>query len=132
MAKWTNDGENAILDVFLKAAAQPSFYLGLYTNPTSEPAEDVTLTDLTEPSGGAYARIQLQNSDWSLSGSVATHTQKTFSASGAAWGNVYGCFICNVSSGTVGKIFSVEQFSDGPYNVPDGGAIKITAKLTCS
>lgn len=132
MAKWCDDAEQSVLEVYLKGSSRPSFYLGLYTDPTSEPAEDVALSAFTEPAGGGYARIQLQDADWTVVDDVATHTQKTFSASGAAWGNVYGYFICSVASGTSGLVFVVEQFSDGPYNVPDGGAVKITAKVTAS
>lgn len=50
--------------------------------------------------------------------------------SGAAWGNVYGWFLCTVGSGTAGKLLASELFSDGPYNVPDGGTVKVTAKIT--
>jgi hypothetical protein len=135
MACWCDEGENNVLDCYLKGTARPAFYLGLYINPTSEPAEDATLASLTEPSGNGYGRIQLQDADWTLSGTnptLATHVQKTFSCSGGAWGNVYGYFICTAGSGTAGKLLAVEQFSDGPYNVPDGGAVKITPKITCA
>lgn len=132
MPKWTDDGENTVLDCFLKGAQRPSFYLGLYTAPTTEPPEDIALSGITEPSAGGYGRIQLQDADWTISGDLATHVQKTFSCSGSAWGNVYGWFICDVASGTTGKVFAVGQFTDGPYNVPDGGAVKITAKITAS
>jgi len=132
MPKWCNDGENEVLNVFFKGTTRPSFYLGLYTAPTSEPAEDITLSGLTEPSGNNYARIQLQDDDWTVSGDLATHVQKTFSCSGGAWGNVYGWFICDVASGTSGKVFAVGHFADGPYNVPDGGAVKVTVKVTAS
>ena len=135
MAKWCDEGENWILDVALKKnTAQPTnVYLGLYSDPTTEPGETATLATVTEPSSGGYARIAVAcGGDWTLSGSEITAAQKTFTASGAAWGNVYGYFLCTVSSGTSGKMLAVEQFSDGPYNVIDGGAIKITAKLTCS
>jgi hypothetical protein len=132
MAKWCNDGENEVLNVFLKGTARPSFYLGLYTAPSSEPAEDITLSGLTEPSGNGYARIQLLDADWTISADLATHTQKTFSCSGGAWGNVYGWFLCNAPSGTSGKVYAVGQFGDGPYNVPDGGAVKVTVKITAA
>lgn len=133
MAKLCDEGEAEIGDISLKQASQyANLYLGLYTSPTSEPAEDATLTSLTEPSTGGYARIALASGDWTKAGSVFTQVQKTFTASGAAWGNVYGYFICNVASGTAGKLWAVEQFSDGPYNVPDGGAVKVTAKMTFS
>lgn len=133
MAKWCDEGENWLLDVALKKTiSQPTnLYLGLYTN-TSEPAENATLAGITEPSGGNYARIAIAcGGDWTLSADQITAAQKTFAASGAAWGNVYGYFLATSSDGT-GKLLAVEQFSDGPYNVVDGGSVKVTAKLTCS
>jgi hypothetical protein len=132
MAKWTDAGENKILDVFFAAATRPDFFLGLYTAPTSEPAEDIALSGLTEPSGNGYGRIELLDGGWSIPASLATHEQKTFSCSGGAWGNVYGWFIASVATGTAGVVFAVGQFADGPYNVPDGGAVKVTAKITAS
>ena len=131
MAKFCDEGEADIGDIGLKGspAAYDNLYLGLYTN-TTEPAEDASLTALTEPSGNGYARIAMAKGDWTKSGSMFTMLQKTFNCSGTPWGNVYGYFICTVSSGTAGKLWAVEQFSDGPYNVPDGGAVKVTAKLT--
>lgn len=133
MAKLCDEGEAEIGDLALKKATQyDNLYLGIYTAPTTEPVEDATLTSLTEPSGGGYARIALAYGDWTKVGSVFTQLQKTFTASGAAWGNCYGYFICTVATGTAGKLWAVEQFSDGPYNVPDGGAVKVTPKMTFS
>jgi hypothetical protein len=133
MAKLVDEGEGDIGNIYLKNTTQnANLYLGLYTAPTSEPAEDAVLTGLTEPTGGTYARIALAPADWTKAGSVFTQVQKTFSATGAAWGNCYGYFICTVATGTAGLLIAVEQFSDGPYNVPDGGAVKVTAKMTVS
>lgn len=133
MAKFCDEGENWLLDVALKKGTSPptNLYLGLYTN-TTEPAEDATLASLTEPSGNGYARQAIAcGGDWTLSGSQVTAAQKTFAASGGAWGNVYGYFIATTIDGA-GKLLAVEQFSDGPYNVVDGGSVKVTAKFTAS
>ena len=131
-AKFCDEGEAELGDIALKGspAAYDNLYLGLFTN-SAEPAEDADLTDLTEPNGSyGYARIALAKADWTKSGSQFTQVQKTFNCSTSAWGNVYGYFICTVGSGTAGKLWAVELFSDGPYNVPDGGAVKVTSKLT--
>jgi hypothetical protein len=133
MPKWVDEGENWLLDVaFKKNTAPPTnLYLGLYTN-TTEPAENATLSSLTEPSGGGYSRIAIAcGDDWTLAADQITAAQKVFYASGAAWGNVYGYFIAT-SSDNSGKLLAVEHFSDGPYNVVDGGSVKVTAKLVCS
>jgi len=130
MAKWVDEGENWVLDVCFKkgVAAPTNLYLGLYTN-SSEPAETANLASLTEPSGGGYTRQAIAcGADWTLSNDQVTSVQKTFAASGAAWGNVYGYFIATTIDGT-GKLLAVENFSDGPYNVVDGGSVKVTPKL---
>ncbi len=133
MAKWCNEGETNVGDIYLRNQAQnPNLYLGLYTNIT-EPAETDTLAQITEPVGSGYARIALAPADWTESpqGTFA-NLQKTFTASGGNWGNVYGYFICTVLSGTAGKLIAVEQFIDGPYNVTDGSSVKVTPKVVIS
>ncbi|MDI6752778.1 MAG: hypothetical protein QME78_00100 [Thermodesulfobacteriota bacterium] len=129
--KWCDEGENNILDCYLKGTARPSFYLFLYTNAT-EPAEAALMTGITEPSGNGYARIGLADADWTLAADAATQLQKTFTAAGGVWGNVYGYGITTALTGTAGKLICAEQFSDGPYNVQDGGSVKVTAKITAA
>jgi hypothetical protein len=137
MPKMCNQGINEVLNYWwaglLGASAvspRPSIYIGLYTAPTSEPAATATLSSLTEPSGYGYARIQLNDGDWTVASQIATNLQKTFTASGGNWGNVYGYFICDCASGTSGNLIAVENFSDGPYNVVNGGSVKVTPKFT--
>jgi len=133
MAKWCDEGETSAGNVYLKATAQPDFYLGLYEN-TTEPAETDTLTAITEQSALGYARIQLLDADWTEQATkgVFKNLQKTFTASGGSWGNQYGYFICTVASGTAGLLIAVEQFSDGPYMVNDGWSVKVTPQVTIS
>jgi hypothetical protein len=131
MSKWVNEGETAVGNVFLKNAAQIDKYLGLYTNAV-EPAETITLATITELAvANGYARIQLGNADWTESPQgVFTNLQKTFTAAGGDWGDVYGYFICDCASGVAGDILAVETFSDGPYPISDGSSIKVTPVIT--
>lgn len=133
MPKLTDEGEAFFADAALKTAAAANLYLGLFTNAV-EPGEDITLATITElPVANGYARIALPKGDWTISGTaptLATMIQKTFTCTPAAWGNVYGYFICDVASGTVGNLIAVESFSDGPYDVPIDGVVKITPKLS--
>lgn len=131
MSKFCDEGEHRVADIlFGSTAVDATLYIGLYTAPTTEPAETAVLSDLTEPSGGAYARIALTRGSWTVTASAAAYAQQTFSASGGAWGSVYGYFITTVSSGTSGKLLAVEQFSDGPYSIGDGDNIKISPSVT--
>jgi hypothetical protein len=129
--KWMDEGETILGDTYLKGGTPPTLYLGLYTN-TSEPAEDDTLSDITEPSGAnGYARIALGSSDWTEypASGWFRNLQKTFSCSTASWGNVYGYFICTCASGTGGKLVTAEQFTDGPYYITVGDSVKVTVNL---
>lgn len=130
MAKWCDEGETNVGNIYLKNQAQnTNLYLGLYTN-TTEPAETATLASLTEPVGNGYARIALTPADWTESPQATfANLQKTFTASGGDWGNVYGWFLATSSDGT-GKLVMVEHFSDGPYNTPNGSIVKVTPKIT--
>ncbi len=130
--KLVNEGEIDIISWYLKnsqiSRGADSLYLGLYLD-TTEPEEDITLATITELALTGYARIQLNDADWSGAADVATNLAKIFTA-GEDWGNVYGYFICNVSTGTAGEIIFVEHFSTGPFNVADTKTIEITPTIT--
>ena len=132
MSKWTDAGENRVADIlFDDQAVDATLYLLLYTDPTSEPGETAVDTDLTEPSGGAYARLALSRGTWVVTASAAAYAQQAFTASGGAWGNVYGYFISTGSTGTSGGILlAVENFSDGPYSIGNGDSVAITPTIT--
>jgi len=125
-----NDGENVIANTLFEATALQNLYVGLFSNNFTL-AEDTSLSDLTElAEANGYAPILItRGTDWSVTGSVATGAQKTFTASGAAWGNVYGYFIMDAAKTT---LLFAETFSDGPYNVTDGDSVKVTPVVTLS
>ena len=133
MAKLCDLGETFLADAALKTAAAAILYLGLFTDAT-EPGEDAILASITElPVANGYARIALAKADWTISGTaptIAAQPQKTFTSTPGAWGMVYGYFICDAASGTAGNLIAVETFSDGPYNVPVDGVIKLSPKLS--
>lgn len=129
-AYFCDEGEHDILDVYFGSGAHTgTFYVGLFKN-ASGLGESSVLTDLVEPSGGGYARQSVPNADWTITGPEAEATQETFSAS-SDWGNIYGYFVATTSDNG-GKLLALEEFSDGPYNVLNGGSVKVTAKITAS
>jgi len=108
-----DEGEESMLDVYLRGAAAPTnFYLGL-ANDT--PNDQTTLATLQgEPSGNGYARQQIErsgtgwpvfekdeNNDWR-----ATSKLVTFTASGGSIGPVNLMFLTDVASGTSGKFLA--------------------------
>jgi len=132
MAKWCNQGENDVLEVYLgQTAKRDPLYIGLYDD-SSEPAEDATLASISEIDGSGYARIQLDSTGWTIVADLATYSQVTFQAD-ASWGNVYGYFITTTLDGTSGLLLGVETFSDGPYDVDVADEmVKITPKIRAS
>jgi hypothetical protein len=126
--KWMDEGENDILNVYLGTRAKNSYlYLRLYTAPTSEPAENISLSNLTEVSGSGYTPIQLSPSSWVISGDLATYPQQTVEAQSpnSNWGNVYGYYIAT-SSDNSGKLVAINHFAS-PYNIQNpGDQIRIT------
>jgi len=132
MAKWCDEGETSVGDVYLKASAGVAKWLGLFENAV-EPAEDAVMTDITEQAVGlGYGRIQLLDAEWTEQATKGEfkNLEKTFTANGGAWGDQYGYFITTAETGTAGKLLAVELFSDGPYAVNDGWSVKITPTIT--
>ena len=133
MAKWCDEGETLVGQIFLEKAAVTDLWVGLYKD-GSEPAEGANLAGITECTvENGYARIQLGAGDWTEGDpGVWTNLQKSFEASGGDWGDVTGYFITDCASGTGGNLIAVEDFSDGPYAVNDGWIVKVTPKVTIS
>ena len=132
MAKLVNEGENRISNVlFASQSVDAVYYMGLYTDGT-EPSETATLSDLSEvASGNGYARNTLTRGSFSVTDSVATYAEQTYTASGGDWGNVTGYFIGN-SADDSGQLLWVESFSGGAYNITDGSSLKINPSITVS
>jgi hypothetical protein len=137
MAKWVDAGEQQTLEVlFRSTAVWATLYMGIYTD-SSEPEEDAGLPTQSNPITElavqyGYARISLtRGANWTRTGDYVTYAQQTFAASGGSWANCYGYFIATSSDNT-GYLLCVEDFPSPPYNVPDGGSIKITPKITCA
>lgn len=129
-AKLMDEGEIRFGQILFES--QPvdgNYYLGLYTAPTTEPEETLTMAGITEVTGGAYARKALVRGSWTRTNNVWEYAEQTFLAAGADYGMVYGWFITTVVSGASGKLMALEHFN-APYNIVDGKGIKITPKIT--
>jgi hypothetical protein len=119
-------------------AIQTTYYLGLFTteSATTVPARTTNLASagVGEPSGGAYARVAVANSDWGAiatngSGRRTTAAQKSFAENTGSWGSINGFFLANqlaVGAGSVAIFYA--NFDDGqavPATVA-GYTIRIT------
>lgn len=131
MPKFCNEGETGIGNIVLKQGVLVDFYLGLYKDST-EPPETATLATITEVTVAfGYVRIKLEPADWTEDGAIKgqfTNVLKTFTASGGAFGDVTGYFICTTSSGTSGKLWYVEHFNT-VHTITDGLSEQITPTI---
>jgi len=103
-------GENSALDVWLRAAANPSKYLTLLT---ADPGETGTPITMAENAGTGYARIQIASNatDWptlALNGGdyQATSVAKVFTA-GGTWSACTHLALVTSASGTTGALLLV-------------------------
>ena len=105
-----------------------ALYLGLYTD-TTEPPISAALpsTNITELALAGYARIQLLDADWTVVNDQVDNFLKTFTAA-VDWGNVYGSFLTNGSTGS-SDLIAVKHFSNGPFNVLNVKTIDVTPKF---
>lgn len=122
-----DEGENRIANILLGATpVDGALYLGLYKDVT-EPAETISLSDLSEVSGFGYSRATLSRGIWVITDNEAEYAQQTFLASGGDWGDVYGYFIGTTLDNS-GILLGIEHFSSH-YTILDDKGIKITPKL---
>ena len=91
----------------------------------------ITEATINEPTGGSYARIDLTDASWSVTGDTASYAQQTFSPSGGDYSaNVYGYAIATKASGGTQRLYVVEIDGSGPYDLNDGDTYKITPNIT--
>ena len=101
--------------------------LMLFTNVA--PGETITEATLTEPTGTGYARINLTDASWTVTGDTASFAQQTFTAGAGGWtGSVQGYAI--VTKGTTPRIVAIEVDGSGPYTFAENDTYDITPNIT--
>jgi hypothetical protein len=129
-----NLGAKAIMNAELnnvRPAGGTTLYLGLYTN-AHTPASTDTMTQITEATGGGYARLPLTNGSWTLAftGSIwtATYATQTFVCTGPLTTNTsaIGYFIVDAD----GVLRTEEAFATPfiPFNNGDSKAVVPTTQ----
>lgn len=128
-----DEGEQLILDVFLRGAAPPAeFYLRLFND---TPEETDTLADLLgEPVGNGYAPIAVERSSvgWpvlelDLGDWQATSKTVTFTASGGDIGPVTCCVLA-----TADDVFVAFAMLSEQRILRDGESLDVTYKVKLS
>lgn len=125
-----NEGEKVILNLTYPNGdvdRGTSLQLGLFTN-VSGLSETSVLADITEPTGGGYARIPLTDASWTVSGTTqASYATQTFTCTGTNYSApVYGYFIA--TTGTTPRLlhFEVNPAGSVQLNVGDSHEVDLS------
>jgi len=135
MSRLHDQGEANIGQVYLRNQAHnANLFLGLYTNAT-QPIQADTMVQVTEVSGGGYARITLPPADWAQQGGQTGEGGTRFDQPQRVWtfsaavGNVTGYFITTASTGTASPLVMSEHFP-AAVNVNQAGfEVRITPRV---
>ena len=108
----------------------------LFTNPSI--TKTITAAQLTEPTGGGYARKTLTDANWVIApnttavatdGCVSTYPDQTFTpTTGGYTGTVYGSAI--ITTGTTPKILWIDYDPGAPLTITASNAYVVNLKLT--
>lgn len=117
MGNISNYLENKWLDHILKVASytrETTLYVGLST---ADPLDDAS--GISEPAGGAYARLALTDANWTAAAARATNYNAllTFVQATGAWGTITHWFICTHLSNTTWGT-NVELIAHGSLTTP--------------
>lgn len=128
MAGFTpNEGENLIANMLYKRILtdrDADLEIGLFTN--AAPDETITEATLTEPTGTGYARQDLTDASWTVTGDTATYPTITFTAGPGGWtGNVVGYFIATKAAGGTPRIVHIEIDANGPYTMAENDTYQV-------
>jgi len=126
-----DEGETLIANlIFKNADADRGTDLALVLFTNASPGETITAATLAEPSGDGYARIDLVDANWTVSGDTASYALQTFTANETWVGSVQGYAI--VTKGTTPRIVAIEVDAAGPYTFNENDTYDVTPNITVS
>jgi hypothetical protein len=145
--KWSDTFHNLVMNgglanmngvYFASGAQSTTWYLGLVTGPGS--GTTYSATDTLASHGSTGAGGWTENTDYTPSGRKAvtfgsatsanpsvisnSASPTSFSMNGTA--TIAGAFLCNVSTGTSGVLFSAGDFTGGDKSVASGDTLNVT------
>jgi hypothetical protein len=145
--KWTDTFHNLVMNgglanmngvYFASSAQSTTWYLGLVTGPGS--GTTYSATDTLASHGSTGAGGWTENTAYTPSGRKAvtfgsatsanpsvisnSASPTSFSMNGTA--TIAGAFLCNVSTGTSGVLFSAGDFTGGDKSVASGDTLNVT------
>ena len=145
--KWSDTFHNLVMNgglanmngvYFASGSQSTTWYLGLITGPGS--GTTFTATDTLASHGATGSGGWTENTDYTPSGRKAvtfgsatsanpsvisnSASPTSFSMNGTA--TIAGAFLCNVSTGTSGILFSAGDFTGGDKSVASGDTLNVT------
>lgn len=132
----TDQGEQALLDVFFRNGTAPTFYFALYNDTPVD--TDTLATLLGEPASGGYGRLAVarNTTDWPTLGLQGgdyrvDSATKTWTASGGSIGPVNTLALVSVASGTAGTFYAHAALS-AARTLADGDSLDVSMQVTAS
>ena len=121
-----NEGETLIANILYArdlTDRAADLEIGLFTNTTVD--ETTGIVDITEPTGGGYARKDLLDGEWSITGGTAEYADKVWTVTGTDYSApVYGYFI--VTKGTTPRLLHIQVDNNGPRAMTVGADYTIS------
>jgi hypothetical protein len=142
---FVDEGLDHILNKVPRAttAIQTTYYLGLFSGSSTStvPARTDALASapasVAEPSGSAYARVAVANTDWAAiatngNGRRTTAAQKSFVENTGSWGTINGFFLANQAAAGAGSVAIFYANFDDASSIPAtvaGYTVRVTAYM---
>lgn len=130
-AIFTNEGEALFAAMLFKndTTLRPAnLELLLFTNATV--SETTTYAQLTEPTGGSYARKTLTDASWTVNSGVFSYPQQTFTPVGTGYtGNIQGAAI--VTKGANPKVLFIVTDPVAPVTLTAGTPYIVAVNVAC-
>ncbi len=131
-AIFTNEGEALFAQMLFKndtTTRGSNLELMLFTNTTV--SETTKYTDLTEPTGGSYARKTLTDANWSTAAGVFSYASQTFTPIATGYtGAIQGAAI--VTKGTSPKVLFIVTDPAAPVTLTAGTPYIVAVNISCA
>lgn len=135
-AEFHTEGLQYLLEAAMteEQSVPANFYIGLAQDASLDEAD--ALTDISEVTGTGYARQAVASDNTDLtSAATGTNDRKvttktvTFTASAADWDEANTAFLCNVASGTAGKLIASAPLS-AARTLGNGETLTVSLQMT--
>ena len=112
MGLWTREGSVNLARIYLNNQSQNAkLYFGLFTNnPSDASLNNLTLSDLVEPTAVSYARTEIPPSNWVVTDELSVYPAIEYEVGLEAFGTIYGCFVATTLDNS-GKLLAIHKYT---------------------